>query len=40
MMKNSLLIKNIKHLVTCDENDNLFENVNIYIENGNNLYWK
>ena len=38
MMKNSLLIKNIKHLVTCDENDNLFENVNIYIENGEIIY--
>ena len=37
-MKNSLLIKNIKHLVTCDENDNLFENVNIYIENGEIIY--
>ena len=33
-MKNSLLIKNIKALITCDENDNLFENVNLYIEDG------
>lgn len=33
-MKNSLFIKNIKALVTCDEKDNLFENVNLYIEDG------
>ena len=33
-MKNTMFIKNIKALVTCDENDNLFRNVNIYIENG------
>lgn len=33
-MKNSLFIKNIKALITCDENDNLFENVNLYIEDG------
>ena len=33
-MKNTLLIKNIKALVTCDKNDNLLENVNMYIENG------
>lgn len=33
-MKNTLFIKNIKALVTCDENDNLFENVNMYIEDG------
>ena len=33
-MKNTLFIKNIKALVTCDENDNIFKNVNIYIEDG------
>lgn len=33
-MKKNLFIKNIKALVTCDENDNLFKNVNIYIEDG------
>ncbi|WP_099346311.1 8-oxoguanine deaminase [Clostridium tertium] len=33
-MKNTLFIKNIKALVTCDEKDNLFENVNLYIEDG------
>lgn len=33
-MKNSLFIKNIKALITCDENDNLLENVNLYIEDG------
>ena len=37
-MKNSLLIKNIKYLVTCDEYDNLLENVNFYIENGDIIY--
>lgn len=30
----SILVKNIKNLVTCDENDNVFENVNLYIEDG------
>lgn len=33
-MKNSLFIKNIKHLVTCDDYDNLLENVNLFIEDG------
>ncbi|MBU3188869.1 hypothetical protein K9O30_08315 [Clostridium bowmanii] len=27
-------IKNIKYLVTCDDDDSLFENINMYIENG------
>ncbi|MGH4138983.1 8-oxoguanine deaminase [Clostridium sp.] len=31
-MKNSIFIKNIKYLVTCDDDDNLFENINMYIE--------
>ena len=30
----SLFIKNIKYLVTCDSNDTVLENVNIFIENG------
>lgn len=33
-MKNTLFIKNIKHLVTCDEDDNLFNNVNMFIKDG------
>lgn len=33
-MKDTLFIKNIKALVTCDKKDNLFENVNLYIEDG------
>ena len=31
---NSLLIKNIHAVVTCDDEDRLLENVNIYIEDG------
>jgi len=37
-MKNSIFIKNIKYLVTCDDNDNLFKNINLYIENGEIKY--
>lgn len=33
-MKNSLLIKNISSLVTCDEQDRVLEDVNLYIEDG------
>ncbi|MGL4605868.1 MAG: 8-oxoguanine deaminase [Eubacteriaceae bacterium] len=33
-MKNSLLIKNIDTLVTCDSEDQVLKNVNIFIENG------
>lgn len=33
-MDNSIFIKNIKYLVTCDEDENLFENINMYIEDG------
>lgn len=33
-MKNTLFVKNIKHLVTCDEDDNLFNNVNMFIKDG------
>ena len=34
----SLLIKNIDTVVTCNDKDELFNNVNIYIENGNIKY--
>jgi 8-oxoguanine deaminase len=34
IMTKKLLIKNIKSLVTCDANDNVFENVNLYAEDG------
>jgi len=37
-MKNSIFIKNIKYLVTCDDKNNLFENINLYIENGEIKY--
>ena len=43
-MANTILIKNIDSLITCDENENVFENINIFIENGviksidNNIY--
>jgi len=37
-MKNSIFIKNIKYLVTCDYDDNLFENINMYIEDGEIKY--
>ena len=37
-MKNSILLKNIKYLVTCDNDDNLFQNINLYIENGEIKY--
>lgn len=33
-MKNRLLIKNISTIVTCDDNDSVFKNSDIYIENG------
>lgn len=37
-MKGSILLKNIKYLVTCDDDDNLFNNINLYIENGEIKY--
>ena len=37
-MKNSIILKNIKYLVTCDHNDNVLENINLYIENGEIKY--
>ncbi|NKF05543.1 8-oxoguanine deaminase [Clostridium gasigenes] len=33
-MNKRLIIKNIKSLVSCDKNDNLYESVNMLIENG------
>lgn len=33
-MNKRLIIKNIKSLVSCDENDNLYKSVNMLIENG------
>lgn len=33
-MKKSLFIKNIRYLITCNDMDEVLENVNIYIENG------
>ena len=33
-MAKKLLIKNIRSLVTCDKEDNVFKNVNLYSENG------
>ncbi len=37
-MTNSLFIKNIHDLVTCDENDRLLQNTNMLIENGEITY--
>lgn len=33
-MRRTLFIKNIDFLVTCDDQDNVFENVNLFIEDG------
>ncbi len=33
-MNNSLLVKNVRYLVSCDPQDQVMENVNMYIENG------
>lgn len=33
-MKGTLLVKNVKYLVTCDDNDRLLENVNIFVQDG------
>lgn len=33
-MNNSLLIKNVKYLVSCDQQDRLLNDINVYIENG------
>ena len=30
----TLLIKNVKHLVTCDESDNVYSNVNVLAKDG------
>ena len=33
-MGKSLLIKNIKYLVSCDDDDNVYNDINIYVEDG------
>ncbi len=33
-MKGTLLVKNVKHLVTCDADDRLLEGVNVLIKDG------
>lgn len=34
MMKGTLLVKNVKHLVTCDDSDRLLDGVNVFIRDG------
>ena len=38
MEKESLLIKNIRYLVTCDAEDHVYSRVNMYIEEGKISY--
>ena len=33
-MKGTLLVKNVKHLVTCDADDRLLDGVNVFIRDG------
>ena len=33
-MKGTLLVKNVKHLVTCDANDRLLDGVDVFIRDG------
>ena len=33
-MKGTLLVKNVKHLVTCDEDDRLLDGINVFIRDG------
>lgn len=33
-MSKTLLVKNVKHLVTCDDHDRLLENANLYVQDG------
>ena len=33
-MKGTLLVKNIRHLVTCDDQDRIIQNTSLWIENG------
>lgn len=37
-MSKSLLVKNVKHLVTCDSNDRLLNNVNVHVKDGIIMY--
>ena len=33
-MKGTLLVKNVKHLVTCDSDDRVLDNVNVFVQDG------
>ena len=33
-MKGTLLVKNVKHLVTCDDSDRLLDGVNVFVRDG------
>ena len=33
-MKGTLLVKNVKHLVTCDAEDRVLDNVNVLVKDG------
>lgn len=33
-MNNSIFLKNVRYIVTCDSQDRVLENTNVYIENG------
>ena len=33
-MKGTLLVKNVKHLVTCDANDRLLDGVDVFVRDG------
>ncbi len=33
-MSKTLLVKNVRYLVACDGNDSMFENVNVYVQDG------
>lgn len=33
-MKGTLLVKNVRHLVTCDDGDRVLENVNVFVQDG------
>ncbi|MBN2795074.1 MAG: 8-oxoguanine deaminase, partial [Clostridia bacterium] len=37
-MSKSLFIKNIKQIITCDENDTVFDNANMLMNNGEIKY--
>ena len=33
-MKGTLLVKNVRHLVTCDDSDRLLDGVNVFVQDG------